>query len=72
MFLLASGTINQKTYAKLMEIKEARNRLAHDSFEAMKISLVKVSPESKEAKDAKSIIKKAIYCLKMISPPVIP
>lgn len=71
MLLLVSGVINQKTYTKLTEIRKARNKLAHSSLDALKILLAKSSPESKEARNVKSTIRKAITCLKTIQPPSI-
>jgi hypothetical protein len=72
IMLLASGLVNAKTYQKLMDIKNVRNDFAHDSFEAMSTFLQTGSTESKSCQKCKSVIKKAIFCLKTINPPVTP
>ena len=71
MLLFASKAIDDKVYTQLLEIKKARNGLAHNPIESLGISLETDSTRDK-AKHAKSIIKKAIYCLKAICPPIIP
>jgi len=72
MFLLSSGAINQEIYAKLMEIREARNDIAHNSFAALMTLVMKDLSKSEEAKKFRLIIERAIACLKAISPPSIP
>jgi hypothetical protein len=69
MLLLASGAIDFKMYQKLMEVKEARNRLAHDPFKAMSLFLQTGLSNNKESQHARSIIKKAALCLRAIIPP---
>jgi hypothetical protein len=68
MFLYASGKINEKMYQKLMEVREARNRLAHDSLNAMSLLLQTGLSSEKEAQHARAIIKKAADCLRAIVP----
>jgi hypothetical protein len=72
MMLLASGVVDAKIYQKLMEVRKVRNDMAHDSNEAMSTFLQTGSTESKDCQKCKSVIKKAIFCLKKINPPITP
>jgi len=56
MFLYISGLIDQPTYSKMIEVKNARNDLVHKPWEH-----VAMTPE-----DAKKLIEKAIECLKYL------
>jgi hypothetical protein len=67
MLLLASGAINCKIYQRIMEVKESRNRLAHDPFIAMSLFMQTGHSNSKESQHARSIINKAAFCLREIS-----
>lgn len=68
MLLLASGTIDYEVYQKLMEVKNARNDLAHDPIEAMKLFAQTGVSDSKESQHARSIIEKAGFCLRALRP----
>jgi len=72
MMLLASGMVTPEIYLKLMDIKKVRNDLAHDSQKAISIFLQTGSKKSEECQRCKSAIKKAIFCLESINPPITP
>jgi len=56
MFLCISGLINQPTYSKMIEVKNARNDLVHTPW-----ANVAMAPA-----DTKKLIEKAIECLKYL------
>jgi hypothetical protein len=56
MFLHISGLIDQPTYSRMIEVKNARNNLVHEPW-----ANVVMTPE-----EAKKIIEKAIECLKFL------
>ena len=72
MMLLASGLVDAKTYQKLMDVKEVRNDLAHDSGKALLSFWRTGSEKDRSCQKYRSTIRKAIFCLKAIYPPVIP
>ena len=72
MLLLVAGLIDDRIYQKLMEIKEARNSLAHDSSIAMFAYLETGLEKNNNCRKYKSVIRKAIFCLNSIYPQITP
>lgn len=72
VMLLASKLVDAKIYQRLMDIRKVRNDLAHDSHTAMSTFLETGLKGSKSCQECKSAIKKAIFCLKKINPPIAP
>jgi hypothetical protein len=66
MLLLASGEIDCKMYQQLMEVREARNKLAHDPFKAMSLFLQTGRSNKREAQHARAVIRKTAECLRTI------
>jgi hypothetical protein len=71
-FLLKSGTIDCEVYQKLMEVKKARNDLAHNPFSAMSLFAQTGVSNNKESQHARAIIEKAGFCLMALKPPMAP
>jgi hypothetical protein len=69
MFLLASKKIDQKTYSKLMGIKETRNDIAHDII--MQVTTLLATFLKKEEPDLERTIRNAIECLDVIASPIV-
>lgn len=57
LFLYSSEIIDQPTYAKMMELKEARNKIVHNPYELLELDKPKI------------LIEKAIDCLKALGLP---
>lgn len=59
MLLFCSGLIDQRTYCRMMEVKDVRNKLVHNLWKGLLLK-----PE-----EGKRTIKKAIGCLKVMGLP---
>jgi len=56
LFLFGSGIIDQATYTKMIEVKDARNELVHEPWANVTLT----------EKRGKALIRKAIECLKIL------
>jgi len=73
MLLFASNLIDARTYERMMDVKNFRNELAHNSWEAL-FTLVNAGGdiEDKSCQKSRAVIRKAIKCIEALSPKVIP
>ena len=73
MLLLASGLIDQITYERMLDVKNLRNDLAHDSIKTLFCFLnTKGNVENKATQRSRAVIKKAIKCIEKMNPKVSP
>jgi hypothetical protein len=70
MLLLASNLIDDKTYERMIEIKNLRNDFAHNSWKALKSFMETGKAQTKSSQKSRAIIKKAIKCLDALNPPI--